>query len=351
MKKWTYLLTPALLISASLEAWGGRFHQQTASSTSYDPNFPLNIDQGWFVEQSYLLLKPTLGDIEYGDMVIAKGTSTDTSYKIKVKSPDFEWNSGVRLGFGRYLPNHDNWDISLYTTYFYGDTTDHSSGDLSKFKGLVASYDPFITVYSESTDATWRLNYFVWDLAVGRMFAMTPQIIFHPYVGLRASAIYTTFFSKNSGDIIVASQTASGKARIRMHENFWGIGPRVGTNFDYKFTGCWSFLSNFAASFLYGHYHVKEKSKTTTTTQNGAQPTITKSFDHDDTLRINLEGAIGLGWESWFQNNSIRVAPNLQFEGSLWFDMNDFFRPATAFSQDHGNLGLMGLTFNLQVDF
>ncbi len=363
MKKWILLLSPVLLINTSIEAWGGRFNNQafnnqaraSGSSSTLDTHFPLNADQGWFVEQSYLLLKPTLGDIEYGDMVTAKGSSTDSSYTIKVKSPDFEWNSGVRLGIGRYLPNHDKWDISFYTTYFYGDAEDHLKGDLSKFKGLSASYDPFAVILSESTKASWHLNYFVWDLLLGRQFSMTPEIIFHPYIGLRGTAIYTNFRSKNFGDITTTvqgvQQTSVGKARIKMNEDFWGIGPRVGTNFDYKFSGNWSFLSNLAASFLYGHYHVKEKSTTTTIVAGAFQPTTTKSFDNDDTIRINLEGAIGLGWETWFQDNTIRVAPNIQFEGSLWFDMNDFFKPVTAFSQDHGNLGLMGLTFNLQVDF
>lgn len=359
MKKWILLLSPFLLATPLLEGWGGYSlrQSQTASHDASlpDTHFPLNADQGWFVEQSYLLLKPTLGDLEYGNLISAKGDISDLT--VKVKSPDFEWNSGVRLGLGRYLPNHDKWDISFYTTYFYGETEDRTKSNLDRLRGLATAYDPFVVILSESTKATWRLNYFVWDLMLGRQFAMTPQIIFHPYIGLRGTVMYTKFRTTNFGDLTLTNPntgvtaTAAGSATVKFHDDFWGIGPRIGTNFGYKFSGNWSFLSNLAASFLYGHYHVKEKINTRFTAGTAALPINAKVWDHDDAIRINLEGAIGLGWEAWFKNNTVRLAPNLQFEGSLWFDMNDFSRPSTVFSQDRGSLGLMGLTFNLQVDF
>ncbi len=349
MKKWLLLISPLFLLHTSVEAWGGRYNHPpvTTDSASLDTHFPLNEEQGWFTEESYLLLKPTLGDLEYGDMIsFGEG---DHSTKIKVKSPSFEWNSGVRLGIGRYLPNHDKWDVSLYSTYFYGQAEDTVHGNLDHLKGLATSYNPFVVILSEKTEATWRLNYFVWDLMLGRQFAMTPQIVFHPYIGLRGALMYTTFTSKNFGDMFIASHLVAGNSKVKMHENFWGIGARIGSNLDYKFTGNWSFLGNLAGSLLYGRYHVREKSVTHITPPT---PTLTsKTRDHDNAIRVNLEGAVGLGWETWFQNNTIRVAPNLQFEGSLWFDMNDFIMPSNIFSQDHGNLGLMGLTFNLQVDF
>ncbi|MGH2611527.1 MAG: Lpg1974 family pore-forming outer membrane protein [Rhabdochlamydiaceae bacterium] len=359
MKKWTLLLSPILLMNTALDGWGGRFNNLTATpesgNSSLEMHFPFNSDQGWFVEQSYLLMKPTLGDIEYGNMVSGNGSTTDKDFTIKVKSPEFEWSSGVRLGIGRYLPNHDKWDISFYTTYLYGDTEDHASGNLSQFKALATAYDPFVTILSETTKTVWRLNYFVWDLMLGRQFLMTPEIIFHPYIGLRGTVIYTDFKSSNFGDLTATLQgttvTVLGKAKVTTKEDFWGIGPRIGTSFDYKFSGNWSFLSNLAASLLYGHYHVKENNKTTLPVTGASTPLTTTSLDNNNAIRVNLEGALGLGWETWFRNNTVRLAPNLQFEGSLWFKMNDFFEPAIAFSQDHGNLGLMGLTFNLQVDF
>jgi hypothetical protein len=341
------------LFCSSLLAWGTRFAPPIETQ---DPTyaFPFNADQGWFVEESYLLMKPVLSDLIYGDMVFAKSpSSTETHYKVRVKEPSFEWNSGARVGIGRYLPNHDKWDISFYTTYFYGEANDHSNGDLTKSKALSAAYVPFVMFLSQKTKATWRMNYFVTDLMLGRQFSMTPRTIFHPYIGLRGAFIYTHFNSNNSGSVTVTTGISTvsgpGSVKIRMEEDFWGVGPRVGSYFDYKFTGNWSFLSNLAASFLYGHTHVKDKNKASFV--SGGAPYLSKAFDHDDVFRTNIEGAVGLGWEKWFQNNSIRIAPTFLFEGSLWFDMNDFFNTLTVFSQDRGNLGLMGFSFNLQVDF
>ncbi len=355
MNKWILLLSPALLISASVDAWGGRVYNQTANASngnpSMDTHFPFNADQGWFVEESYLLMRPTLGDLELGDMISRKGTQDNADYHVKVKSPDFDWNSGVRLGVGRYLPNHDKWDISFYTTYFYGEADTRIHGDLSQSRGLAVSYDPLATILSEKSKAEWRMNYFVLDLMLGRQFAMTPRIIFHPYIGLRGALIFTDFQSRNFGDVIVQSGTSSGRIKVKMDEDFWGIGARAGTNFDYKFTGNWSFLGNFAGSLLYGHFEVEEKSKTLTTIAGAQSLSSVKALNHNDVIRVNLEAAIGFGWEKWFKNNTVRIAPNLQFESTLWFDMNDFFKPTTSFAQDHGNLGLMGFSFNLQVDF
>lgn len=356
MKKWMLSLSLAIAANLSVDAWGTRFNQSStqASDTPPDIHFPFNANQGWFVEQSYLLMKPALGDLDYGDMILVKGPSDNTSYTIRVKKPEFDWNSGVRIGIGRYLP-HDKWDISFYTTYFYGDADDKARGKLDQLKGLSASYTPFVSILSEKTEAVWRLNYFTLDLMAGREFSMTSHIIFHPYIGLRGALIYGDFKSKNFGDItaVVSGNTLSavGYAKVNMEEDFWGIGPRIGTNFDYKFTGNWSFLGNLAGALLYGHYHVKEKSKTSLPIQTVATPLTARSIDHDNALRINLEGSLGMGWEKWFRDNTVRLAPTLLFEGSLWFDMNDYFKPTMVFSQDHGSLGLMGLSFNLQVDF
>ncbi len=358
MNKWILLLSSALLMNSSMEGWGGRSNTQPVADPSLNTNFPLNVDQGWFLEESYLLLRPTLGDLEYGDIVTFESTGSDTAYKVKVKSPDFNWNSGVRVGLGRYLPNHDNWDVSFYTTYFYGDTDDHTKGNIDKNKGLAISYSPHSFILSEKTKASWRMNYFVLDLMLGRQFSMTPRIIFHPYIGLRGAFIYTQFKSTNYGDVTIdfngTPVSQVGSINAKLYDDFWGVGARVGTNFDYKFTGNWSFLGNFAGSLLYGHYHVKQKSGATfevSSPFNAQLPYYSKSYDHDDAIRVNLEAAFGLGWETWFRNNTVRLAPNLQFEGSLWLDMNDFFKPYSYFSQDHGNLGLMGLSFNLQIDF
>jgi hypothetical protein len=357
MKKWL-LITSLALIQPSVHAWGNRFNTTPISpdDNHIDTHFPLNDNQGWFIEESYLIVKPFLGALEYGDLVSAKGPLDNTTFKVKVKEPEFKWNSGVRLGIGRYLPHHDKWDISLTSTYLYGDTDEHIHGNLSQPKALTPSYTAFALVSSAKTKAFWRLNYFVWDLSLGRQLLVTPQIIFHPYIGLRGTNIYDNFRSQNIGNISIIDSlgeltTFPGSAKVKIRESFWGIGPRIGTNLDYKFKGDWSFLGNIATSLVYGRYHVREKSISTAVGGGPSFPIIIKSFDHDNTLRVNLEAALGLGWEIWVRDNTVRIAPNLQFEGSLWFDMNDFFKPLASFSQNHGDLGFMGLSLNLQVDF
>jgi len=229
---------------------------------------------------------------------------------------------------------------------------------LDQPKGLSPSYFPvnFLFVLSSKTKASWHLNYFVWDLLLGREFAMTPNIVFHPYVGLRIAAIYNNFRSSSFGQTSIHIPPADpvsfiGKAKQKLKERFWGLGPRIGTDWNYKFKGDWSFLGNFAGSLLYGHYDIKEKTAVFDIVDTISVPLDCKALNHDDTLRMNLDCGLGLGWETWFRNNTVRLAPAFFFEGALWFDLNNFFTPLFNFSQNHGNLGLMGFTFNLQVDF
>lgn len=365
-KNWAWTFAALTLLSqVSLQAWSMGNQQQTAGTT-LSQSFPLSQTQEWYTEESYLLLKPYMENMMYGNKnTFEQPDSSTYNNKIKVKQPEFEWSSGVRVAIGRYLPNHDLWDIGLSTTFYYTQTDDKTKGSVVNNVGFNPSFfGPFSTP-RDSGSFDWKLNYWTIDLLVGRMFEMTQSTVFHPYFGVRGSfqyqhgkATFSRFQLENDGS------TRLEKGRSGLDNDFWGVGPRVGTAFIYYFGSHFSLLANLSAALLVGAQNLKLNFRNDTTTHD-ADTGITaylldkvSSKDSVGVIRTNVEASIGLGWERWMRNNTVRIAPSVNFEGALWYAMNQLynFYPAGSATTNieqrrNGNLGLMGVSFNLQVDF
>ncbi len=356
-KNWALAsLAMGVLSQLSLQAWsnGNNPPQEGPEMTE---NFPFAQTQEWYTEESYLLMKPYMENMIFGNTDSFEQTSGNNfTNKIKVKQPEFEWSSGVRVAIGRYLPKHDLWDIGLTTTFFYTDTNDSANANLSDGVG----FNPFfISNPTNGGSFNWRLNYWTVDLMVGRLFDMSKTTVFHPYFGVRGSFQYQQAHIKTS--ITNQFPPFSSITRATLDNDFWGVGPRVGTAFIYYFQSHFSLLANISTSLLVGaqNLKLKESNASSTVVHDIFQRANTqiKSDDSIGVIRSNVEASLGIGWEQWMKNNTIRIAPSINFEGALWFDMNQLYNLysdnglVNVEQRRHGNLGLMGVSFNLQVDF
>ena len=342
------LTAVTLMVHASLYSWS---NGENVAPVQLDNNFPLAYNQQWAVEESYLLLKPYMGNMWYGSKEKFKAEGQKVLDKLKIENPEFEWSSGIRMAFSRYLPNHDDWDFNLTGTYVYSNTndrTDANPDDNSFFNELLA-LDKLLL--GNKGHFNWRLNYWTVDLCVGRLFKMTSQVVFHPYFGLRGSWQYQQSRLKAVSFSPFDNQEVKGN----INNNFWGVGPRFGTHFTFYFEHHFSFLANFAASLLVGRQKLQENDDFKGVTGGLVNVQKTRSHDSFNVIRSNLEGMVGLGWERWVKGGTVRIAPSVAFEGSLWFAMNQIYGNAVGVNnvgqRRHGNLGLMGVTFNFQVDF
>ena len=332
------LAVAGLLVQSSLCSWS---KSGSPNDVVMETNFPLAQNQQWAIEESYLLWKPYMGNMWYGSKEKFEQTGNNTSDHLKVKNPEFEWSSGVRMGISRYLSNHDSWDVNLTGTYFYSTLEDHTDANPSSnlFFNELLTLDPL--KLANEGEFNWRLNYWTLDLCVGRLFKMTPQVVFHPYLGLRGSWQYQKSHLKAEK----GNQVVKGV----IDNDFWGVGPRFGTHFMYYFENNFSFLANLAGSLLVGGQKIRQSNT------NTIAPQRTRGHDSSNVIRSNLEGMIGLGWEKWVSNHTVRIAPSVAFEGSLWFSMNQIYGLSTTINNTgtrrNGNLGLMGVSFDLQIDF
>ncbi len=348
-----------LLLSSEVFAWRGA---NAANTSAEEPamNYPLNDNQQGYTRESYLIWKPYEDDIDFADRFVREDlTDSSTVITDRFKHPKFEWSSGVRVAIGKYLPNHDQWDLSLIGTYYYNDADRHAKANPRNREGLANLFMPSFTLGSNiEVSGHLQMNYFTTDFLIGRYFTLTDNVQLHPYIGARAAFIYQDYHEK-----LETNSTLTSHFKFKADHNHLGAGPRIGTDFSYGFGHGWAFLANLSAAFLYGRYTLSEK-------LGGfifaplVQPLRYKVKDADTTLRSNIEGSIGLQWEKWVRGHTVRIAPSFQVEFSEWFAVKRWVDTHSTSSRitanndlnlqsrrRYGDLGLFGFNINLHVDF
>lgn len=368
-KNWIYSIGLFSIMTLSLHSWGS-WREHTLTPPIEPPiaqdKFPLRDAQGWFTEESYLIMKPHEDNLWYSSKLGRKGDpGVSFEFDLKKETPDFGWYSGVRINIGRYLEHHDHWDISLATIYYYASSEDHTDANFSKGKSLTSRWAVLPPTPMSKADVTWRLNYFTWDLSIARFYQMTNWFYLHPLIGLRAAYITQNYHCHSSAKFSYVSgiQTIPLEftEKFKATNHNWGIGPRIGTDLQFNFRRHWSLLGSLSGSLLLGSYDVKEKIHGT------FKEHITLITENDHireeafSVRANLEATIGFGWEKWLNKHTVRIAPSFLFEATEWFDINHFFEIRTTPKPGDitlvkkippsGSLGLMGFSINLQVDF
>lgn len=331
-------------------------------------NFPLNADQNSYSKISLLYWKTYQDDLDYGNR-LTTSTPGNPDYEIKFRpeKPGFDWNTGVRVGLGFYLPKHDLWDLSFFFTYFYANAPDQSTPSPEKGSILTQLLEPDDQITgSDNAKANWEMNLFIGDLSLGRQFILIPTITVRPFLGIRGVMIDQTYSCRYRRLRVESITFQELKVqRFKSDNDYSGIGPRLGTDFSFFLSKRWTLLANFSSSLFIGSYRVREKIRALTFDfEEFSSESSYRLKDRGYTIRYNIEGSVGLGWEHWMNKHSVRFAPSILFEGSEWFDVNQLsqipnatdYNLADAFPYQntyrlHGDLGLLGFTINLQLDY
>ena len=356
--------TLALSSSLSLWSWGpSRPENSQSEMMPLSDSFPLNDQQGWYTKETYLLWHPHEDDVDWADRVTTN-VGSDIDLSVDLKRPDFDWYSGVRLAVGRYLPNHDHWDLSLTGTYFYANSHSRASSNLGDGQTVQPLWEP-TTLITTGGNGNWRLNFFTFDLGLGRNLWMSSKISTHPFIDLRSVLVYESDSAKYSLNGVATQQN---HIKFKGHNDYWGIGPRIGSDFTFYLSKFWTILGSLSGSILMGGSKVHQHVNSNITQPNPQVPTRTVTQNttvshHEYAIRGNLEGSIGMGWEKWVNRNRVRIAPSVVLEAAQWYDMNQWIAlnaPSglsssgpTYFETNrrHGDLTFWGFNFNIQVDF
>ncbi|MBP7075109.1 MAG: hypothetical protein KBA81_06980 [Rhabdochlamydiaceae bacterium] len=358
------------LFTSSLSAWV----QKSAFEQPPEPvdtHFPLNPSQSWALEESLLVWKTFEDDTDYA--LHHSNTQKNLPHvfvKDTPKHPGFDWSTGVRVAVTHYLSSSDPWDVNLIATYFYDQADDDTHVnflvDSPGNNFLYSTMDTTLVGFASKAEMFTHMNFFTFDLTAGRYYSLTKKIDIHPFIGVRTVLNYQTFkmsFTNTPG--FFANPTVV-KSQIKGDHDFWGVGPRIGTDIALHIGRRWSLKGTFGASLFGGRIDVSEKSKgqLSAATSGITAPYHDKLEDKDTVLRSNIDASLGLGWEKWVKKNTVRIAPSLVFEVSEWFSMKRWIdsnistfsfetgaQPVIFPHRRYSNLGLMGFNINLKVDF
>ncbi len=257
------------------------------------------------------------------DNVINEKGKVLSQFRGNRKDPHFKWNAGFRIGTAYEFINQ-RWDIAAYWTHFH--THIHDQHQYNHF--------------------SWKLDYEVIDVLIGRKFCLESFII-RPFIGIRAAQIeqkvqsisrvtYTTFIS--SDNLMLPALTDFLLTKENDKEKFRGIGPLIGIEADWNLGCGFSLYACASISSLYGHFNLSFKGSNTFL--NGTKTSDKNAHLHS--CQLSTDALLGMRWQHYFCNNRELIF-QLTLEQHRYFDHNHL--------SDYGDLCLDGVSFSGSVSF
>lgn len=285
----------------------------------------------------------------------------DLHQDASMRTPDFEWDWGFRVGLGANLP-HDGWDVYLNWTYFHNHVKHNTHVDENKGEGLFPSWrapDQIVSapmtivtsvpLFCNDVDSKWKLNYNIFDLEMGREFFVSKWLTLRPFAGLRGAWVRDRFkVSYNGGDLVPV-----GEDLVRLSNRFWAIGLRGGLNTQWGLGCGWSVYADAALSLLEGRYDIRQYEKV----DNSSGPIPRAHIKSDFNMtRAMMDLAVGLRYRTLFDNDYYGLTLQAGWEEHMFFGFNQYnrfpsFTNAGDFVSNLGDLSLKGVSFQVKLDF
>lgn len=226
------------------------------------------------VRGELLYWRPELCGLEaaFGTTTIATDVSsnaiTTTTVTESDEEPHSKWTPGFRVGAGGVF---NRFDVELDWTHFNGRANFHEN----------------------EQGGHWKIKYDVIDLTFGRYIELTRCAYVKPFIGVRGARIHqnlnshlTTLFTALIGNNTVTTDKIDS-------EKFWGIGPELGFEADWKLGCNFSLYGSFAVVTYYGHVTGKNfDTDTFTTTVSVCNGHKKHCFNN-----IGTDIALGIRWD------------------------------------------------------
>lgn len=288
------------------------------------------------------------GGVADGGFAVPVGSSVS---KGSARTPDFSFEPGVKVGLG-FHPDHDGWDVYANWTFLSSDTEHNSKNNFAgSGSGMTTVQSVFYTNGSQgpvpvsSASSSWKQDFNVIDLELGRDFFISHRLTLRPQIGLKSAWVHETTTSKfgldgapNDGGGVVTG------IQMKNTEHMWGIGIRAGVDSGWHFTKHWMIYGDLAVTNLWGTFHKTAKEwNTESLSGNIMTQNTTESYQ---TLIPVIEAGLGFSYITWFSDSHYRFELRAGWEEQIWIDYNrsqDFNRV--------GNLTVQGLTLKAMLNF
>lgn len=257
---------------------------------------------------------------------------------------NFKYKPGFQVGLGMNF-NHDDWNLMAeYTRLHCKNKKNHSYSTSYILPFWFYTLESAETL--TSAKGIWKLRYDIIDLHLGRPYYTGTNLIFKPEFGLRGGWINQNFKAEYTTDAALLYYSKSTQ-----HD--WLIGPRASLGMDFLL-GCDFVLFGKTALGLY-FQKITNKYKMIDHDASTIQTTRSqKCF-----LTPNLELGVGLGWGTYFADNSWHFDVRLGYDFLIYWNQNHMRRLADKSDYSDlettesaaGNLMMHGLTLTVRFDF
>ena len=286
---------------------------------------------------------------------------------------NFGWKPGFRVE-GCWETNYDGWNLSTNYTWMENESHAHSGKmtnpevglftQLSDFRGDHPPYPIFDTDVGTFTTVTfnlglgtasakWKMQYNMFDLQLGKPYLVSPKLALTPFIGGLGGWI------KRDLKIIYSNEPFSDSSwHQHFISNYWGVGPRLGFNSDWKIGSGFEFFGNFASALLFGSNYGE---KALCSVFVGAEPLVSRLQadlyrKHGKTRIVPaIQMMIGLGWNDCFNWNchDYYIDLSAAWEVNYYWNFQNFLNnQAIQAAYVHPtSLELGGLTASATVGF
>ncbi len=315
--------------------------QKTPSQGVFDPASLKNNQRLW-VDAELLFWQAHMGSLSYG----IDSKSTTAIQEGHVKSPDFEWEPGFRVGMGYILP-HDKWDLFVNYTHLYGKAEGHAGGSSRVvFPSWASNFADTSPFYADSARAHWHLHLNMGDLELGRNCFAGTWLSLRPFIGVRGLWIDQDYSVSYKGGTVAPSD----QDNIAIESDFWGVGLRMGVNSLWGIGKGFSLYGNGSASLLSGNFDIHEKEK--------LQKADLERFNIKSdvsTVVADADLSLGLQWDYLFSKDRYHFGVKLGWECDIFFNQNQLFNflgtDSSSINSAKDDLSFQGVTLGFRFDF
>jgi hypothetical protein len=287
----------------------------------------------FFITADFLWWKLYEGGTEYA---LKDELNFDENHiKGPVKHLNFEWEPGYKVGIGT-LFDYDSWNLFLNFTSF---TTHAHNSAFSKHDSLI----PLIgiqTLTFAKARAHWKVDFRNLDFVLGRDYFVSKYLALHPFFGIDSAWIHQhrkLHFEHPS------------TLKLKGKNNFWGIGPKLGTESQFYLGRNFSIYGDIAGALLWGKFEVDEKE------DNLSNETEYYDFEsHTHRMVATIGFGLGVAFETNFCHDHYHFLIKAGYESQYWWKQNQFpifDDSARKFTRQSEDLSMQGLTAHLRLDF
>lgn len=269
--------------------------------------------------------------------------------KGEAKEPNFQFQPGFKVGLGLAFA-HDGWDLHANYTWLNPNnhtTTINAPSDsylTNTNWGDVYLYSMSCTLASAS--ASWKLNFNVLDVDLGRNFFLSRFLTLRPFFGLKGAWLTENYdITYVPYSVIPLADGGFISATYKMREKIQGIGIRSGLSPVWHFARNLGLYGDLACSAMWNHFSVRRNDFF----EEPSGPLNTINYEQSfHRVTPVLELGIGLTYMGWFSNEKYLLEVKAGWEEQVWFSMNKFIDPLLT---PTGNLTTQGFTLKVGFTF